>query len=69
MIYKRGAAGIVKASVTIIFDNRDKKGSPPTMIDEDRIMVTRSIYDGKSKFILNGRTEQAEKMRQLFMSV
>ena len=29
LIYKRGNAGIVKASVTIIFDNRDKKSSPP----------------------------------------
>ena len=57
MIYKRGNAGIVKCSVTIIFDNRNKAGSPPSMIGEDKIVVTRSIYDGKSKFILNGRTE------------
>jgi len=41
LIYKRGNAGIVKASVTIIFDNRNKEHSPPTMINEDKIIVTR----------------------------
>jgi structural maintenance of chromosome 2 len=32
LIYKRGNAGIDKASVTIIFDNRDKSCGPPSMI-------------------------------------
>ena len=41
LIYKRGNAGIVKASVTIIFDNRNKAHSPPTMVHEDKIIVTR----------------------------
>ena len=60
---------MVRASVTIIFDNRDKASSPLALVGEDRIVVTRQVFDGKSKFIMNGRTEQADKMRQLFMSV
>ena len=69
LIYKRGNAGILKASVTIIFDNRNKDQSPPSMVNEDKIIVSRQVFDGKSKYIVNGKTEQAEKVRQIFMSV
>ena len=69
MIYKRGNAGIVKASVTIIFDNKNKALSPPTMKGEDKIIVTRQVFDGNSKYIMNGRTEKAERVRSMFQSV
>ena len=63
LIYKRGNAGIDKASVTIIFDNRDKSCGPPSMIQEDKIIVTRQVYDGTSKYILNGKKIEGAKIR------
>ena len=52
LIYKYGNAGINKASVTIIFDNMDKKYSPIGCEDYEEIIVTRTIYQGKSKYYL-----------------
>jgi len=69
LIYKQGNAGVNKASVTIIFDNSNKKTSPQTLIGEDKIVITRSIFDGKSKYVLNGKVETADKIKSLFMQV
>jgi structural maintenance of chromosome 2 len=43
LIYKRGQAGITKASVTIVFDNSDREGSPPGMENCSQITVTRQV--------------------------
>lgn len=69
LIYKKGLAGIDKASVTVIFDNSDKTNSPVGYEDYDEITVCRQIYQGKSKYILNGYSSQQEKIRDLFLSV
>jgi structural maintenance of chromosome 2 len=69
LIYKRGNAGVTKAEVTLIFDNSDKKRSPPQLTTADRVIITRSVADGKSKYILNGRTETADKVKAMFMSI
>ena len=68
-IYKYGHAGVTKASVTIIFDNRDKAGSPPGYQQYDQISVTRQIHSSKSKYFLNGATSTGEKVKSLFLSV
>lgn len=69
LIYKYGNAGINKASVTIIFDNMDKKYSPIGCEDYEEIIVTRTIYQGKSKYYLNGYTATQDNIKSLFQSV
>jgi hypothetical protein len=43
LIYKRGQAGITKASVTIVFDNSDREKSPVGLEDCKQITVTRQV--------------------------
>lgn len=43
LIYKRGQAGITKASVTIVFDNSDRDKSPVGLEDYKQITVTRQV--------------------------
>jgi len=43
LIYKRGQAGITKASVTIVFDNSDRESSPLGMENYAQITVTRQV--------------------------
>lgn len=42
-MYKNGQAGITKASVTIIFDNRDPKSSPLGYESQKEISVSRVV--------------------------
>ena len=51
LIYKRGQAGITKASVTIVFDNSDPEKSPPGFQDHKQITVTRQVRRNLSSFI------------------
>ena len=69
LIYKKGMAGIDKASVTVIFDNSDKNNSPVGYEEYEEITVCRMIYQGKSKYILNGYSSTQDKVRDLFLSV
>ena len=43
LIYRRGQAGITKASVTIVFDNSDRESSPPGMENYTQIIVTTQV--------------------------
>lgn len=43
LIYKHGQAGITKATVSITFDNRDKKQCPIGYENHDEITVTRQV--------------------------
>ncbi len=43
LIYKRGQAGVTKASVTIVFDNSDTSKSPQSYEDSKQITVTRQV--------------------------
>ena len=43
LIYKRGQAGVVKASVTIVFDNSDRATSPPGFENTKQITLTRQV--------------------------
>lgn len=69
LICKYGKSGINKASVTITFDNTDKKYSPIGCEDYDEIIVTRTIYQSKSKYYLNGYTATQDNIKSLFQSV
>jgi structural maintenance of chromosome 2 len=44
LVYKNGQAGITKASVAIVFDNRDKETSPYSYRTNDEITVTRQVH-------------------------
>jgi len=46
LIYKRGQAGITKASVTIVFDNSDRANSPVGFEEYKQITVTRQVRCG-----------------------
>ena len=52
LVYKNGQAGITKATVSITFDNSDKKQSPLGYEQYDEITVTRQVgyYIFMSKF-------------------
>ncbi|TAQ84078.1 hypothetical protein B7494_g7594 [Chlorociboria aeruginascens] len=70
LIYKRGQAGVTKASVTIVFDNRDKKKSPIGFEEYAQISVTRQIVlGGTSKYLINGHRAQQQTVQNLFQSV
>ncbi|MCJ1485015.1 Structural maintenance of chromosomes protein 2 [Schaereria dolodes] len=70
LIYKRGQAGVTKASVTIVFDNRDKPKSPIGFEEYGQISVTRQIVlGGTSKYLINGHRAQQQTVQNLFQSV
>ncbi|KAI0247376.1 condensin complex subunit SMC2 [Lactifluus subvellereus] len=70
LIYKRGQAGITKASVTIVFDNSDRENSPPGMENYTQITVTRQIaLPNISKYLLNGHKAQQNIIQTIFQSV
>ena len=70
LIYKRGQAGVTKASVTIVFDNRNKKKSPIGFEEYGQISVTRQIVlGGTSKYLINGHRAQQQTVQNLFQSV
>jgi len=69
LIYKYGNAGIAKASVTVVFDNSDKKTSPIGCEAYDEVTVTRTIYQGKSKYYLNGYTATQDNIKSVYHSV
>jgi structural maintenance of chromosome 2 len=70
LIYKRGQAGVTKASVTIVFDNRDKSKSPIGFEEYANISVTRQIVlGGTSKYLINGHRAQQQTVQNLFQSV
>lgn len=61
---------MTKASVTIVFDNRDKKKSPIGFEEYAQISVTRQIVlGGTSKYLINGHRAQQQTVQNLFQSV
>ncbi|KAK7206631.1 condensin subunit [Myxozyma melibiosi] len=70
LIYKRGQAGVTKASVTIVFDNRDTEKSPIGFETCPQISVTRQIVlGGTSKYLINGHRAQQQNVQNLFQSI
>lgn len=70
LVYKSGQAGVKKASVTIIFDNHDRKSSPMGYEHHKEIIITRQvIIGGKNKYMINGSNVQNKRVQDLFCSV
>jgi structural maintenance of chromosome 2 len=70
LVYKSGQARVVKATVTIVFDNSDKSASPLGYEQYNEITVTRQIViGGKNKYLINGKTQQVNTVATLFHSV
>ncbi|KAJ3290770.1 Structural maintenance of chromosomes protein 2 [Borealophlyctis nickersoniae] len=70
LVYKRGQAGVTKASVTIVFNNSDRERSPPGYENDRQISVTRQVVvNGRNKYIVNGRNRNQQDVANLFQSV
>ena len=70
LIYKRGQAGVTKASVTIVFNNSEISKSPIGFETCTTISVTRQIIlGGTSKYLINGHKAQQQTVLSLFQSV
>lgn len=70
LIYKRGQAGVTKASVTIVFDNSDKDNCPIGFTSSAKISLTRQIImGGTSKYLINGHRAPQQSVLQLLQSV
>lgn len=70
LIYKRGQAGVTKASVTIVFDNSDKLKAPIGFESSPTISVTRQVVlGGTSKYLINGHRAPQQSVLHLFQSV
>lgn len=70
LIYKRGQAGVTRASVTIVFDNTDRARSPVSFENYSQITVTRQIaMGGMSKYLINGHKATQQAVQNMFQSV
>jgi len=70
LVYKKGQAGVKKASVSITFDNTDKANSPLAYQKFDEIIVTRQITMGSStKYMINGTRATQSMVADFFQSV
>ena len=70
LVYKRGQAGVTKASVTVTFNNLDKQNSPVGFEHCDQLVITRQIViGGRNKYLINGHLAQQQVISNLFQSV
>ncbi|XP_068033476.1 structural maintenance of chromosomes protein 2 [Anomalospiza imberbis] len=70
LVYKSGHAGITKATVSINFDNSNKRQSPLGFESNDEITVTRQVVvGGRSKYLINGVNAANSRVQDLFCSV
>ncbi|XP_043674818.1 structural maintenance of chromosomes protein 2 isoform X1 [Vespula pensylvanica] len=70
LVYKSGQAGIQKATVTIVFDNRDRESSPMGYEHHKELIITRQIIiGGKNKYLINGSNVPNKRVQDLFCSV
>jgi structural maintenance of chromosome 2 len=70
LVYKQGQAGVIRASVTIIFDNSDARLSPVGYDQYKELTITRQVMlGGKNKYLINGHTAQVSQVQNLFHSV
>ncbi|KAJ7157050.1 condensin subunit [Mycena crocata] len=70
LIYKRGQAGVTKASVTIVFDNSDISKNPPGHESFKQITVTRQLsLPNVTKYTLNGHKVPQASIQSLFQFV
>ena len=70
LIYKNGQSGVTKATVSIVFDNRNKSQCPIGLENQDEFEITRQIIiGGKTKYLLNGVTKTNTQIMDIFKTV
>ena len=70
LIYKGGTAGITKASVTLVFDNRKANMQPLGYEDQEELSVTLKITsDNDSTYFINNKKATKDQVQNLFTSV
>ncbi|XP_013783818.1 structural maintenance of chromosomes protein 2-like [Limulus polyphemus] len=70
LVYKNGQAGVTKATVSITFDNNNKKQSPLGYEQYDEITITRQVViGGRNKYLINGCNANNTRVQDLFRSV
>lgn len=70
LVYKNGQAGVTKATVSITFDNTDKKQSPIGYDHYSEVTITRQVViGGRNKYMINGSTVQNSRVQDFFRSV
>ncbi|XP_010129016.1 PREDICTED: structural maintenance of chromosomes protein 2 [Chlamydotis macqueenii] len=70
LVYKNGQAGITRATVSITFDNSDKKRSPLGFEANDEVTISRQIIiGGRNKYLINGVNATSTRVQDLFCSV
>jgi len=70
LVYKNGQAGVTKASVTVIFNNQDRRCTMHGLDKCDKISICRQIViGGRNRYMLNGNNVQANQIANLFQSV
>lgn len=70
LVYKQGQAGVTKATVTIVFNNKDAASSPVGYEQYEQISVARQVViGGRNKYLINGHTAQVSQVQNLFHSV
>ncbi|KAJ3219181.1 Structural maintenance of chromosomes protein 2 [Clydaea vesicula] len=72
LIYKKGQAGVQRASVTLVFNNENKENGPLAFEDHQKISVTRQVFVGippKNKYYINAVNATQAKVASLFQSV
>lgn len=74
LIYKKGQAGVTKASVTVTFDNSDKKNTPLGYTNVSKISLTRRIVltgpnATRTDFLINGRKATHKEVAAMLQSV
>lgn len=70
LIYKNGQAGITKASVTLTFDNSDKKNCPIGYENDNTIVICRQLsIPNNTRYMINGSSVNPKRVSDLFSSV
>ncbi|RWS04717.1 structural maintenance of chromosomes protein 2-like protein [Dinothrombium tinctorium] len=70
LIYKNGQTGVIKASVTITFDNKDKERSPSGYDQFNEIVIRREVLlNSRTKYYVNAFNATNQQVADLFHSV
>ncbi|OQV15428.1 Structural maintenance of chromosomes protein 2 [Hypsibius exemplaris] len=69
LVYKKGAGGIAFASVSIVFDNKNKNQSPINYKEKATIEVERRLAQGKSTYHINGAKVNQNVVQDMFRSI
>eukprot|EP00921_Rhytidocystis_pertsovi_P010332 GHVQ01016645.1.p1 GENE.GHVQ01016645.1~~GHVQ01016645.1.p1 ORF type:complete len:688 (+),score=102.55 GHVQ01016645.1:128-2191(+) len=72
LVFKQGACGVSKATVTIVFNNQSRPSpiSQPEYKDLDRISLTRQYaMGGRQKYLINNRNSRVSQVAEFLHSL